>query len=1026
MTDARNLLSTARTEKDPRKSLDILQKALLKAEESNDPLLVASCLLEMTSSYKVLGMHEKELECLLRAEEIGETLPESPRTGAILSKTAVKFRELGNYKKSLHLLEKALLLFEDAPEKAAILCNMGNCYYEQNQYQKAVTLYCKAQRIFKEKYPHQRAICLQNIGNCLRELNKFKKALLHYEKAHKIFVKYGCHLNAAHILWNQAIVYDGLGQYEKALILYDEAISVLVKENQRLDLARIYNDKGMTLRKLTQYQEALSLLEKAYTLFNQYNLPVEMIETRRNIAGLKRNMNQFKEALKELYSAREELKKLGKPASVKDVEWEIANVYACADQPQKAIAYYNTVLAYYRSANMDITEAHAMRDKANMLKDLGKYDEALDLYFQVESTFKKHFLLPALAATKVNRGNLYRMVNRFEDALTLFEEAQTLYQKAGIDIHAAEAAFNRATALYGLSRLEDALSVFQEVESVFLQHNQVVDVAETRTNEAVILGELERFEEAFSLFESARSFLDDSLVLHHLLIDLNEGALLAELGKYEKALLMLKSVSKRAAAINGSTIAYKAFWALGHMYVKKGESKRAYHYLKKSLNLVERIRGDISPNLLKMGFLSGVEDIYSELVFLAHRMGLDYTAFSVLQKMKARTIVEEMAAAEKSADISIPSRISKLYADLPKYSAVYEQTNTILKEITRLETEYTEKVTRGELYQKIRVTPLHVKRIQDELSRREVYLEYLFEEDRLLLFFLSSSTFKPISVQLDGEGDLQTRIYQYLLRVRSQSPVKTLSHTLYKLLVEPVQSYLKDGSIVHIVPYKGLYLFPFHALWRTGFLAEPYQFIYHPAGALVTKVPVGKNVLVLGNPGKDLKGVEKECNTISSLVKESGRDVTLLLNENATKENFYKIYPDYDIIHVACHGLYDPFNPLRSGLVLSDGILTALEMYHLDLTGKLLIVGACGSGSVAVEKGSELLGMTRALLCAGAVTVTSLWEVPDFASVIFLKTFYESLLDRKAVPPALQCAQCSMIDTKYGHPYFWAGYRLMG
>ena len=76
MADIRELLSTARTEKNPKKSLDILQKALYLAEKSNDPFLAASCLLEMTSLYKVLGFHEKELESLSRVEKIGELLLE--------------------------------------------------------------------------------------------------------------------------------------------------------------------------------------------------------------------------------------------------------------------------------------------------------------------------------------------------------------------------------------------------------------------------------------------------------------------------------------------------------------------------------------------------------------------------------------------------------------------------------------------------------------------------------------------------------------------------------------------------------------------------------------------------------------------------------------------------------------------------------------------------------------------------------------------------------------------------------------
>ncbi len=1021
---ARKLISAAKVEKNPRKSLEILQKALEIAEIAEDSHLVARCLLELTASYKLVGQQEKELECLSKAEEIAEKLPESPKTGAILSEIAVKLRQLGEYKRSLRLLERALPFFENAPERAAILCNMGNCYYELNDYRKALTFYVKAKRTFKN-YPYQLAICLQNIGNALREMKKFEKALEYYEKALEIFVNHECTLNSAHIVWNQAIVYDELGQFEKALSLYDEAISVLTRENQLIDLARIYNDKGMTLRKLTQYTDALPFLKKALSLFEQYNMPVEAVETKRNIAGLKRNLNQYEEALQDLYSAREELERLGRVGSVKDVEWEIANVYASANQPVKALTYYDMVLEYYRAANIKLAEAQIMRDKAAVLENLGKYDEALDLYFQAESIFSRRNLPTELASTKVNRGNLYRILNRLEDAQKLFEEAKTLYQKAGIEVHAAEAEFNRAAALYGLSRAEDALSLFQKIKPIFLKNNQIVSFAEAEINEAVILGELGQDEKAISLFESTRHLLDERMVLHQLLIDLNEGALLSEEGRYDVAFPLLKTVSEKAIHMNLSALAYKACWALGYIHVKKEDFKTAYHYLRKSLGFVEKIRGDISPNLLKMSFLSGVEDIYSEMVFLTHRMGMNTTAFSILQKMKARTLIEETIAVERTVgDSEIPFRISKLYSELYK-TPIYEKVHETLNEIVRLEAEYAEMIMKREIYRKSLTLPLHVKRVQVKLHKKEALLEYVFEENRLILFLLTPRIFKSISVEI--ENNLETRIYEYFSRVRSQRSLEHLSPLLCTLLINPVLEYLLEGSLLHIVPYKQLYLFPFHALCCSKFLAKTYQFIYHPAGMMVTKeIPSGKNILVVGDPDKELEGAEKECKTIHSIAEESGTDTTLLLGDNATKERFYELYPEYDIIHMACHGLYNSLNPLRSGLKLHDGMLTALEMHQLDLKGKLIVLGACGSGSVAIEKGSELLGITRALLCAGGFTITSLWEIPDADSGAFWKIFYESLINREKVPRALQRAQHFMLSTEFNHPYFWAGYRIMG
>ena len=785
MDNVWELISAAKKGKDPEKSLKILQKTLNRAEK--DPFLEAACYLEMTPYYKLLGLHKKEMECLSKTEQLTKTLSPTPRTAALLSKLAGRLRQLGEYKKSLYLLKKALPLFENPPEKAAIFCNMGNCYYELNQYKEAIKFYTKAKQTFENmNYPIQRGICLQNIGNALREMNEFKKSLKYYEKALNIFLQHNCTVDASHVLWNQAIVYDELEQFDKALSCYDKALSVLTEENP-FDVAKILNDKGLTLRKLTRYKEA------------------------------------------------------------------------------------------------------------------------------------------------------------------------------------------------------------------------------------------------FSMFESARKLLKDEMVSHHLLIDLNEGALLLEVGQHDKAQHTLESVFKRALQANSLTLACKAYWALGYMYEKEGQLKKAYYYLRKCLKLVEKIRGDISPNLLKMSFFSGIEDIYSEMVFLTCKMGMGYTAFSVLQKMKARTLTEQIARAEKSVQAPhVPVKISKLYSTLYETPATYEKTGETLEEITRLETEYAETVTRGELFQNksTMLTP-HMKAIQSQLTEREILIEYIFDEDNLLLFLVTPSSFNPVLVTVGN--NLQEKIYEYLYRIRSQNPVEKLSQPLYNILINPVHKYLAEDSILHIIPYRELYLFPFHALRHEGFLAETYQFMYHPTSAMITKTPFSpEKILVVGNPDKDLKGVEEECTTISSIAKRAGRDTTLLLKENATKERFYQLYSDHDIIHIACHGVYDSFNPLRSGLKFFDGILTALEMHHLNLKGKLLVLGACGSGSVAIEKGSELLGITRALLCAGSSTVTSLWEVPDTASVIFWRTFYEALFSREEVPRALQRAQQFMISTEFSHPYFWAGYRIMG
>jgi CHAT domain-containing protein len=60
--------------------------------------------------------------------------------------------------------------------------------------------------------------------------------------------------------------------------------------------------------------------------------------------------------------------------------------------------------------------------------------------------------------------------------------------------------------------------------------------------------------------------------------------------------------------------------------------------------------------------------------------------------------------------------------------------------------------------------------------------------------------------------------------------------------------------------------------------------------------------------------------------------------------------PETAILHLACHGLQDPQNPLQSGFVLSDTILTIEKLMSVPLPHAFLaFLSACGTA-----KGDEV------------------------------------------------------------------------
>ena len=158
-------------------------------------------------------------------------------------------------------------------------------------------------------------------------------------------------------------------------------------------------------------------------------------------------------------------------------------------------------------------------------------------------------------------------------------------------------------------------------------------------------------------------------------------------------------------------------------------------------------------------------------------------------------------------------------------------------------------------------------------------------------------------------------------------------------------------------------------------------------------------------------------------------------------------------MHVATHGFFETpkqtrldertlsDNPLLySGLVLAglkqgqsgtgeDGILTALEVSNLNLTGtKLVVLSACDTGLGNIAAGEGIYGLRRALVIAGAESqVISLWKVDDEATKDLMVAYYQRLKAGEGRSEALRQTQLEMLRGEQSqHPYFWASFILSG
>lgn len=291
----------------------------------------------------------------------------------------------------------------------------------------------------------------------------------------------------------------------------------------------------------------------------------------------------------------------------------------------------------------------------------------------------------------------------------------------------------------------------------------------------------------------------------------------------------------------------------------------------------------------------------------------------------------------------------------------------------------------------------------------------------------------------------------------------------YDKLFASAQAQLHNKRRLVIVPDGLLWEMPFQSLKLPDgrFLIEQSAISYAPSfnvlrqmsqqPALAQNSLPSAKLLALGNPSLSaqkmlvlpgglmdqtlgpLPDAEKQVNWIR---KNYGlQKSTVLIRELATESRFKTLAPEYDILHIAAHGLYNDLEPMRSSIVLSqtgksgfeDGFLEAREIARLKLKARMAILSACETGRGQVRDGEGIIGLPYALFVAGCpTTIVSQWNVDAESTADLMIALHTNLNQRKthlSKAEALQKAAVSLITSKndrFSHPFFWAGFIAFG
>lgn len=812
-----------------------------------------------------------------------------------------------------------------------------------------------------------------------------------------------------------------------------EAEAALKKING--DEALIKSHYGLLYMAQTRYDLAIENLQTAIDLFEKDNnaTSLEAAEALVHLGNIYRSMGKYTQAEEQLN-------------------------HALLIREEKLPANHELIAAIYNDLGLVYIELD--RDKS-----IEYYEKALETYRKLHGEDD-----PKIAIGNTNLGIVYAKEKLYGDAINYFETALKIWEKVYSKPHANKALvlMNLGNTYSYMGNKKAALEYYEKSLTMYeaalgKKHPEVAYALTLIGNEKV--GQ-KKFDEGLELYQQALSANIPNF-------NESNASVTPPIKEFYNGTQLLYSLSYKAQALEkkyfGETL-------------KHADLLLALTTLQACDSLIDLLRQGATNESDKIALGVIANAVYGDGVRIAYTLSdvsfrdrklYRELSFYFAEKSKSAVLQEAISDTNAKSFANIPGDLLEEEKNLKAAIALIAQKlaqkpepeeekylretifslNRAYQDFTkRLENQYPEYFNL-----KYNSAAPSIAQLQHALGEKTALISYFIDEtnSRLYTFVLSKKRFSIETKALMPEYDKYITGLRNSLFFQEINTFKISAQELYKLLIpEKIPGYVDD---LVIVPTGRMGVLPFETLlskvsrdedFKTlPYLLHTYSIRYEfSAGLALQKKQESKAIssalfcAPVTFPDKDglsdLPGTESEVNTIASLFKQKNITSSVYLNSKANETNIKsESLKDFSLVHFATHGVVDENSPELSRIFLQtetgaeDGNLFAGEIYNLQFNANLVALSACQTGLGKISKGEGVIGLSRALVYAGARNIiVSFWSVADQSTAQLMTDFYKQLLENPSVNYSrdLRKAKLSLLKGNYSAPYYWAPFILIG
>ena len=928
-------------------------------------------------------------EALRIFKEIGFSAGEGKSCGNLGN----AYHSLGNLKKAIKYLKQQLIIAKkvgDRDQEGNVNCNLGNAFHSRGNFKRAIGYLEQHLSIAKEvgdRAGEGRAN--GNIGNAYHSLGNFKQAIEYYEQHLSIAKEVGDRAGEGDANGNLGNAYRSLGNFKRAIEYHEQHLSIAKEVGDRAGEGRANGNLGNAYHSLGNFKRAIEYYEQHLSIAREVGDRAGEGGANGNLGNAYCSLGNIKRAIEYYEQHLSIAKEVGDRAGEGGTNGNLGNAYLSLGNFKRAIECHEQHLSIAKEVGNRAGEGNANGNLGNAYCSLGNFKRAIKYYEQHLSIAKEVGDRAGEGKANGNLGIAYHSLGNFKRAIEYYEQHLSIAKEVGDRAGEGGANGNLGNAYRSLGNFKRAIEYYK-------QHLSIAKEVEDRAGEGMANGNL--------------------------------GNAYRQMGEPENALLLCEQQLTVCKEMEDPVGQGNGCYNLGLVHENLDSLCKALNFYRLSIKHFDETRRVLqSEDAWKISFRDTKQVAYTALWRALLKNGEVDEALFAAEQGRAQALTDILKVQfgvdeEPSSAVATTDSISTVMKYLPLQTVfIALEWNTISFWLVRggsginfrqkeIENGSAASLIETTLKQTGAGTVVRCEnRTLDKLRR------HLFCGREAL-----SETFQ--SLTLSENNSLQP---------------------LFDVLISPIADLLQDDDLI-FVPDGPFCLAPFPALSDSVRIRTVPSLT---ALKLITSAPDNfyrnNEALLVGDPWlkevtdengepifEQLPCAIQEVEMIGELLQ-----TTPLTERNAMKGEVLKRMKSVSLIHIAAHGdskfgeIALAPNPERSSQIpeKEDFMLTMSDVHAVGLRARLVVLSSCHSGRGEVNS-EGVVGIARAFLCAGARSVlVSLWAIDDEATLLFMKSFYQHLADRKSASLALHHAMKSLRETKeYSAMKYWAPFVLIG